>query len=76
MELATKEEEAGGDWRRRKGTYGGAGEVVLRDTFTRSLTQCLGALAGLSFCGPPLTPRWPGRPLLDNGINRRWASMA
>ena len=37
MELATKEEQAGGDWRRRKGTYGGGGEVVLRDTFTRSL---------------------------------------
>ena len=48
MELATKEEWAGGDWRRRKGTYGG---VVLKDTFTRSLTQCLGALAGLSFAG-------------------------
>jgi len=29
--------DEGGDWRRRKGTYGGGGEVVLRDTFTRSL---------------------------------------
>jgi hypothetical protein len=46
LEQAMKEPEPGGGWRRRRGTYGGAGARGDRAQTQRTF-RCLGALAGL-----------------------------